>query len=255
MFYQVKEVAEYAGISVRTLHHYDEIGLLKPSSVTEAGYRQYTEENLERLQQILFLKEVGFSLKDITEIIDAPGFNRRTALKSHKRVLMEKKKRLEQMINTIEDTIAAMEGGEKVQGENLFKGLSLKEVKDIQEKYQEEVKEKYNSAVIEDSLRRTSSYSHEQWTGILEKSEAIWRALADRMDQKPSAPEVQQLIGKWRELITTYYYDCTLEIFRGLGEIYAADERFIKNIDRYGNGLAKFMSEAIHVYCDQLENA
>src|SRR4051794_6613571 len=111
MPYKVKEVADLVGVSVRTLHQYDEIGLLVPESVNQAGYRLYTERELERLQQILFFREIGFSLHEIKEILDRPEFDRKRALEAHKELLLEKKKRLEDIIFTVDKTIQSIEGG------------------------------------------------------------------------------------------------------------------------------------------------
>ena len=110
MRYKIKEVADLAGVSVRTLHHYDQIGLLKPDSVNEAGYRLYSRENLERLQQILFFKELGFELRAIKQILDSPGFDRLQALEAHRKALQEKKKRLEALIGSVETTIESIKG-------------------------------------------------------------------------------------------------------------------------------------------------
>lgn len=125
MPYKVKEVADLAGVSVRTLHHYDEIGLLTPESVTTAGYRLYSERELERLQQILFFKEIGFPLQEIKTILDSPGFDRERALIAHRELLIEKKKRLEDLINTVDKTIDAVKGGIVMDKKDMFEGFDM----------------------------------------------------------------------------------------------------------------------------------
>lgn len=137
--YKVKDIADIAGISVRTLHHYDDIGLLIPDSVTEKGYRLYSLENLERLQQILFFKELDFNLNEIKEILDNPNFDKKEALNNHKRLLEEKVRRLKKIINTVNNTINNMEAGIEMNEKNMFHGFNSDEIN----KYKEEVKDKY----------------------------------------------------------------------------------------------------------------
>lgn len=251
--YKVKEVAETTGVSVRTLHHYDRIGLLKPEEVSSAGYRLYSDENLERLQQILVFKEMDFSLHEIKEIIDRPDFNRNENLRKHKELLLAKKKRLEEIIRTVEMTIDSIEGGYQMENKDMFKGFDMKEIEEHQKKYSEEAKERYGKETVEKVEKRTAGYSSEDWGEIQNKTDEIYKRIIDGMDQGPEEPGVQRAVADWRQFITDHYYDCTLDIFRGLGDLYVDDPRFTKNIDKYQQGLAAFFKEAIHYYCDQQE--
>ncbi|MBT2662636.1 MerR family transcriptional regulator [Bacillus sp. ISL-45] len=251
--YKVKEVAELTGVSVRTLHHYDRIGLLKPEALTYAGYRLYSEGNLERLQQIIVFKEMDFSLQEIKEIIERPEFNRKENLKKHRELLLAKKKRLEEMILTVKRTIDSIEGGYQMADRDMFKGFNMKEIEEHQKKYSEEAKKKYDKETVENVEKRTAGYSAEDWAEIQSKTDEIYKQLIARMDQGPEAQEVQQAVADWRQFITDHYYDCTLDIYRGLGDLYVADPRFTKNIDKHQQGLAAFFKEAIHFYCDQQE--
>lgn len=251
--YKVKEVAELTGVSVRTLHHYDRIGLFKPEALSSAGYRLYSEENLERLQQIMVFKEMDFSLQEIKEIMERPEFNRQENLKRHKELLLAKKKRLEEMIQTVEQTIDSIEGGYKMADKDMFKGFDMKEIEEHQKKYSEEAKKKYGRETVENVEKRTSGYSAEDWGDIQSKTDEIYKRLITGMNQGTEAPEVQQAVADWRQFITDHYYDCTLEIYRGLGDLYVEDPRFTKNIDKYQQGLAAFFKEAIHYYCNQQE--
>ncbi|WNF21137.1 MerR family transcriptional regulator [Mesobacillus jeotgali] len=251
--YKVKEVAEFTGVSIRTLHHYDRIGLLTPEAVSTAGYRLYSEENLERLQQILVFKEMDLSLHEIKEIIDRPEFNRKENLIKHKKLLIAKKKRLEEMIITVERTIHSIEGGYHMAEKDMFQGFDMKEIKEHQKKYSEEAKERYGKEAVEKVEKKTAGYTADDWGNIQSKTDEIYRRLIAGMDQGPEAPEVQQAVADWRQFITDHYYECTLEIYRGLGNLYVDDPRFTKNIDKYQLGLAAFFKEAIHVYCDQQE--
>jgi MerR family transcriptional regulator, multidrug-efflux activator len=244
--YLIKEVAELAGVSVRTLHHYDNIGLLVPETLSPAGYRLYTPVNLERLQQILFFKEIGFTLQQIKEILDDPKFDRKQALLEHKVFLEKKIERFLEMVQTVEKTIKSIEGGTNMENKDMFNGFDLSEIEEHQRKYSEEAKQKYGKEIVE----KTEEKTKEDWVNIQHKTDAIYKKILERIDQGPADPMVQQEVGKWRQLITDHYYDCTLEIFRGLGDMYVADERFTAFYNKYDERLATFLRDAMHIYCD-----
>ena len=149
---KVKEVADLVGISVRTLHHYDEIGLLIPEDMTQAGYRIYSEKNLEHLQQILFFKELGFSLKKIKEIMESPTFNRQEALTKQHQMLLEKRKRIDQMIWTIEKTIQHSKGDITMTNEEKFKGFDFSH-----NPYEEEAREKWGDKAVDQANEKTKN--------------------------------------------------------------------------------------------------
>lgn len=152
--YKVKEVAKMVGISVRTLHHYDEIGLLKPETVTSAGYRLYSDKDLEKLQQILFFKELDFDLKKIKEIINHPNFDRKRALEMHKELLIKKRDRLNKIIECVEKTINSMERGIEMEKEEMFSAFDMSEIEKHQEKYAEETRQKYgNTDAYKESMQ------------------------------------------------------------------------------------------------------
>ncbi len=255
MPYMVKEIAEIAGISVRTLHYYDQIGLLKPASINMAGYRIYSDDDLERLQQILFFKELDFSLTEIKDILARPGYNRKEALKAHRELLIKKRERLTKIIKSVEKTIDSLEGGKAMTKREMFAGFDMSEIERHIEKYADEVKEKYgHTEAYRESMEKTSRYKKEDWNRIMKNSADIYIKLAALLEQDPADPAVQKLIEDYRQFITDNFYHCTREIFRGLGELYVNDRRFTKNIDQYKPGLAKFMSEAIKIYCEQQED-
>lgn len=253
MLYKVKEVSKIVGISVRALHHYDEIGLLKPENLTEAKYRLYSDKDLERLQQILFFKELDFSLQEVKEILDNPNFDRKRALKSHKELLVEKKKRIEKIIKSVEKTIDSIEGEIEMDKKEMFDGFDMSEIEKIKEKYAEEAKAKYgNTEAYKESEEKTSKYTKEDWNNIQKSTEEIYKKIIDNMDKGVADPKVQAAVGELRQQITDNFYNCTPKIFRGLGDLYVADERFTKNIDKYKEGLAAFLKEAMHYYCDNI---
>lgn len=251
MLFKIKEVANLVGISVRTLHHYDQIGLLKPKSTTTAGYRLYADHDLERLQQILFFKELGFNLQEIKEILDSPNFDRKQALQAQKDLLIKRKERLEAIIRLVEKTLT--EGGSDMSKKDMFDAFDMSEIEAHQKKYAAQARQLYGKEMVEETEERTSKYSKNEWASIMSKWDSIINQLAAGMDKGPAHEHVQQLLDEFRQHITDNFYTCTLEIFRGLGDLYVNDQRFTANIDKYRSGLSKFLREAIHIYCDTNE--
>ncbi len=247
--YKINEVSKLTGVSIRMLHHYDKIKLLEPSKRTDSNYRMYNDDDIARLYQILLFKELEFPLQEIKQILDDKDFNREEALKVQRNLIFEKKKRLERILESIDDTIENL-GGETM-SKNNFKAFGYEDVKKHQEKYKEETEKRYGkSDAYRESQGKTSKYSKNDWENIMQEAGAIYEELYKLMDKDPSDEKVQELIQKWRNHITTNFYNCTIEIFRGLALMYVGDERFTKNIDKYGEGLAKFMSDAMNIYCD-----
>lgn len=254
MSYKVKQVSKIVGVSVRTLHHYDEIGLLTPEYVTDAGYRMYSDEDLERLQQILFFKELDFNLKEIINILDTPGFDKMNALKTQKRLLLDKKKRIEMLILSVEKTLVSMEKGTEISKKDMFAGFDIQEIEKHKEKYSEETKKRYGSgAAYKESVKKTSKYLKEDWFRINTHQKKINQKIIDHMYKGIEDPIVQEGVAELRQHITDSYYNCTVEIFRGLGSLYVQDEGFAKNLDKNKQGYAEFLSRAIHYYCDRLK--
>lgn len=235
----IGEAAEIAGISKRTLHYYDEIGLLVPKTRNDVMYRYYDDADLLRLQQIMFLKEIGFDLKSIMKMMNDPEYDEQEALKDQKELLIMKRERLNQIISLVEKT---MRGEQK---------MSFEEFDDkLIEEYKKEAKEKYgNTEQYAQSIRKTAKYSKSDWERINNEAAAIYKALYESREKPVNDMKVQQLVKSWQDHITRYYYDCTKEILNGLADLYISDPRFTGNIDKYGEGLAEFMSKAIREYC------
>ncbi|KXZ20634.1 MerR family transcriptional regulator [Bacillus nakamurai] len=248
MLYQVKQVADMSGVSVRALHHYDLIGLLAPKEVSEAGYRLYSDACLERLQHILFFKEIGFRLR-ILKICWIIRLWKAT-LESQKDILLNKRQRIDRMIETVDKTIASIEGGAEMKERELFAGLSMKEIKEHQTKYADEARALYGKDMTDQTEKKTAAYTKEDWSTVMSEWGAIYERIAKNMEKGPGDAEVQEAIDDFRNHISTYFYECKPDIFRGLGDLYTADQRFTENIDRYGKGLAAFLREAIIVYCE-----
>ena len=237
---QIKEFAEITGVSVRTLHYYDEIGLLIPAFVDRiTGYRFYDENSLLRMQEILFYRELDFSLKSISEILSSPDYNKNRALKEQKQLLIIKKERLERLISSIDGAM---------KGENIMKAFDNSEF----ERYKSEVKEKWgNTDAYKEHAVRTKNYSKQKWNDLAEGMDCIMAEFAEcmRKGKMPDSHEAQNLVKMLQNHITENYYLCTNEILAGLGQMYVADERFKNNIDKYADGNALFVCEAIEVYC------
>jgi len=244
---KVKEVADLVGISVRTLHYYDEIGLLVPEETTESGYRLYSDENLETLQQILFFKELGFPLKKIKDIIYNPSFDRQEALELQRQMLMEKRERLDQMIATIEKTIKHMKGEIQMSNKEKFEGFDFRH-----HPYEEEAWKRWGDEAVDRVNAKVRNMTKEEQKALSQEMESIYQKLAALRHQSPESEEAQAAIKEWYDFLNNHfnqYY--TLDVFKGLGQLYVEDERFTKNIDQYGEGLAEFMRDAMHIFADK----
>lgn len=241
---QIKEFAEMTSVSVRTLHYYDEIGLLKPSFVDEQnGYRFYEENSLERMQEILFYRELDFSLKSIAEILASPNYDKQKALAEQKRLLMLKKERLTRLI-------AALEQAEK--GEITMSAFDNSEYEIARQQYEDEAKRRWGDTdAYRESQAKTAGYSKDKWNDVLNGMNGVFAEFAEckKCGESTDSDAAQQLVKKLQDYITSNFYHCTNEILAGLGQMYVCDERFKNNIDKNGEGTAEFVSEAIKIYC------
>ena len=237
---QIKEFAEFTGVSVRTLHYYDEIGLLQPAKVDcSTGYRFYDEESLLRMQEILFYRELDFSLKSISEILSSSNYDKAKALHEQKQLLILKKERLERLILAIDGA---------VKGENVMVAFDNSEF----EKYKAEAQEKWsNTDAYKEHAEKTKNYSKQKWNNLAEGMDHIMGEFAVCMKNGKmfNSEETQSLVKKLQNHICENYYNCTNEILEGLGKMYVADERFKKNIDKHADGTAAYVREAINYYC------
>lgn len=243
----VKEVASLVGISIRTLHHYDEIGLLKPQNVTESGYRLYSERDLETLQQILFFRELGFPLKQIREIISSPDFDRKEALELQQKMLLEQRNRLNKMILTIEKTIKHEKGEIKMTNKEKFEGFDFSH-----NPYEEEARKRYGDKAVNESNEKISKLSKKDQKEFADKFIAIYTKLAEIRHIPADSKEAQEAIGEWYIFLNTFG-NYPPEAFKAVGQMYIDDERFTKNIDKFGEGLSLFMRDAMAIYADNLK--
>ena len=235
----VGEISKMTGISVRTLHHYDEIGLLKPARVTEAGYRLYDEEALERLQHILLFRELQFPLKEIRDMLDSPVFDPAQALETQIHLLEMQRDHLENLIALARKI---QKKGEKIMDLRAFDQSKMDE-------YKKEAKEKWGNTAA------YHAYEEKEKAGVSQGADALMAFFADLgkyRDLSPRDERVQQKIADLQKLITDNFYPCTKEILCGLGMMYTQDERFRKNIDAAGGeGTAAFAGQAIEIFCSQ----
>ena len=233
---QIKEFAQLTGVSVRTLHYYDEIGLLKPSEVdAQTGYRFYDENAFERMQEILFYRELDFSLKTIAEILSSPDYDKQQALSRQRKLLLAKKERLEQLIATLD---SVEEGMGFMKTKNEYEALK--------NQYAEEAKQRWgNTDAYQESESRNTDFSKS--APLLD---AVFEEFAElnRAGASPESEPAKIMAEKLQQCITDNFYTCTDEILKGLGQMYVADERFRKNIDRHGEGTAEFVSACIKNY-------
>ena len=240
----IKEFADFTGVSVRTLHYYDEIGLLKPAIIDQGnGYRYYDKENAERMFEIIFLREMDFSLKSIKDLLSSPYYNKKEAFRKQKKLLTLKKDRLERLIE-------ALDKAEK--GEFNMKILNNNEYETAKNSYEKEVKEKWgHTDAYKESQAKTSGYSKEKQNDVNEGLMAIFSEFAKAMNSNinSDSDEATAIAEKLRSYITENFYTCTKEILSGLGEMYVLDERFRNNIDEYGAGTAEYARSAIKSYC------
>ena len=238
----VSEAAKRAGVSVRTLRWYDEIGLLKPSEVTQAGYRFYDDAAMAALQQILFYRELGVPLEQIGRILSAPDNDRTEALRKHRTLLLMKRRRLDDMLRLVDETI----GGIAMYDERPKPTQADWEA--VKNQYAQEAAERWgNTEAFLESRETHAKYTPGQEAQINAEMEEIFRAFGACDD--PEGPEAQALVKRWQAHITQYHYNCTDGILSCLGQMYVNDPRFRENLEKYGPGTAQKISAAIAAYC------
>ena len=237
----VHEVVKLTGITARTLHYYDEIGLLKPTKVTEAGYRMYDDTALSRLQNILLFRELKFPLKEIKVILDSPNFDPSEAIAQQIRLLELQYKHLGELITF---TRELQKKGVMTMNFEVFDKSEIN-------KYEAEVKAKWgNTKAYQEYKQKDIARNKDSYGKLAKELMTMFSELGELKHLTPNADEVQMKISALQKFITDNYYVCTDEILSGLGEMYASDERFKNNIDKVGgDGTADFVKQAIAVYC------
>jgi DNA-binding transcriptional MerR regulator len=241
--FTVKQLSKMAGITPRTLHYYDEIGLLKPSEVGDNGYRYYGEESLLRLQQILLYRELGMPLENIKKITGRRDFDALSALESHRKELLKRIKQMERLINTVDVTILHLKGQKEMSKRQLFEGFSEEQ----QAEYEKEAMQKYDPATVKASNQRWKNYSAAEKQRIGDEGNAVYESIFLAMPKGPSSTEAQAGVERWRHHME-YFWVPNDDQLLGLADLYNDDPRFKANFDKFDPNLAEFMREAVKVY-------
>jgi len=239
----IKKLADIAGISVRTLHYYDEIGLLKPQFRRDNGYRYYGEKEVILLQQIMFFRELGFSLDEIRSFISNPGFDVTEALKQHKKLLIKKDKRLKDLVNNVERTISNMGKQSGMNIKEFYQGFSKKQI----EKYREEVKLRWGSKTLEESEKRVLDMGREKFIALQAEGGKIFKAIMESMSEGYDSRYVQDLIVEWRKWLENFHHYSDEEVVE-LGRAYSQHPDFIRFFQQYSDDLPIFLTRAIEHY-------
>ena len=239
--YHIKEAAELSGVSVKTLHHYDKIGLLVPLK-SENGYRIYSQEDLERLQVILYYKYLGFSLEKIAELLKEEQTDLLPHLTRQLDYLIRERQHLDTLIATLQKTIQEQKGERNMTIEEKFTGFSYQD----NQKYHQEAVEKYGQEVMDQALERQKGREDE----VTEVFNQVFQTLAQNLkDGLPvSANENQDQAAKLLDAIRTYGFDCSIEVFGHIGKGYVYNPEFKENIDKFGAGTAQYTSDVIAHY-------
>lgn len=242
--YTVSQVSRMAHITVRTLHHYDEIGLLVPSRGGQNGYRRYSDADLERLQQILLFKELGFTLDAIRTLIDEPADTRRAALLSQRELLVGELRKTNAVIRAIETALHVLEETGTMSNDRMFDGFDEFE----HAQYEEEARERWGDTdAYRESARRAKQYNKQDWQRMKQEMDAVHNGIAELMRAgKPAdAPEVTALAEQHRLHIDRWFYPCSHEMHQAMGDMYIADARFTATYEKISPGLAQYMRDAI----------
>jgi MerR family transcriptional regulator, thiopeptide resistance regulator len=237
----VSEVAKLTGVTVRALHHYDELGLLCPSERSEAGYRLYSYDDLARLREILIWRRLGFSLSEIQSLLDDPGHDRLAALERQRELVRAELDRLGALAVAVEEAIDAELSGTRLEETKMFEGFDPSE-------YQDEARERWgHTEAYRESLRRTQGYGQAEWDAIGRESAEIVDELAAlmRTGEPATGEAARALAERHRQHLSRWFYPCPPQMHRGLAEMYVADDRFRRNYEREAEGLAAYFHDAI----------
>jgi DNA-binding transcriptional MerR regulator len=250
--YSVGRVAALSGVTIRTLHHYDEIGLLSPGGRSDAGYRVYEEADLERLQRILFYRELGFTLKEISTIVDDPSTDAMGHLRRQRGLLVERIERLNAMVDAIDYEMEAKTMDIRLTPEERFEVFG----EFRPEEHAEEAERRWGETdSYKESSRRVSKYTKEDWLKLKAEGEEVEARLAAAFEAglAPDSEQAMAAAEAHRQHISRWFYECTYDIHRGLAEMYVSDERFRSHYDKRSPGLASFVREAVLANAERAE--
>lgn len=249
MEYTVQKLAKLAGVSNRTLRYYDEIDILKPARINSSGYRIYGEAEVDKLQQILFYRELGVSLEHIKNIVTSPEFDGATALKEHRKKLLKKRKQLDLLIANVEKTIASTEGRIQMSNKEKFEGFKKKMIEDNEKKYGKEIREKYGEDIVDKSNAKVMNMTEEEHSAVTKLANEVKETLAQAFAKGDPASELAQKAADLHKQWLCFYWDeYNKEAHANLAQMYVADERFTAYYDKEQPGTAEFLRDAIQIY-------
>lgn len=247
MYYKIKEITDISGVSVRMLHYYDKIGLLKPESVSQAGYRLYTTDDINRLSQILFYKELDFSLEEIKEIIYSSNSSKLEMLKMQQQILSKKRDKIDALMRAINKSINSLEQGGDTRDPNIFTSLDLAEISRNKEQLKKDLMTHLYIS-DEDCGAKTSQYSSDDWTIVMSKVDRILNEIAVIAEKGPADTEIQELISKYKEFINNNLTKCDNKTLKILGALYVDNPVYRSYMERYGESFPEFLKNAIDIY-------
>lgn len=249
MEYTVQSLARLAGVSSRTLRYYDEIGILKPARINSSGYRIYGRNEVDRLQQIMFYRELGFSLDTIKEIITSAEFDFIAALREHRVGLLEKRAQLDLLIANVEKTIKANEGGIAMSDKEKFEGFKERLIEENEEKFGEEIRAKYGKEAVEKSNKIFKNMTKEEYDNLTKLGEEVISTLHEAFKQGNPASELAQKAAELhKQWITSCWGNYDKGAHANLAQMYVDDERFRKHYEKENPGAAEFLRDAIWIY-------
>lgn len=252
MEYTVSELGKLSGVSSRTLRYYDEIGLLKPARINDSGYRIYGENEVDLLQQILFYRELGISLAEILNIINDPNFDHIQALKNHHMNLKKKRTQLDELISTVENTIAYQEGEFNMQNKEKFAGFKEETIRKNEEKYGAEIRTQFGDETIDASNAKLRGMSQAAYDDMISLEKEVIELLVKACETaNPTSDVAKELVMKHKQWLMYSWSNYSKEAHAGLAEMYVADERFAAYYNEHVEGGAKFLRNAISAYVNE----
>jgi len=250
MEYTINKLAKLAGITTRTLRHYDEIGLLSPTRSNSNGYRIYGQLEVDKLQHILFYRELELPLDEIKRMVDDKNFNPDDTLQNHLIALQAKRNQLNTLIATVEKTILTKRGEIKMTNEEKFKGFKQQLVDDNEQKYGAEIRDNYGNDAVDGSYAKIAGMSQADYDEVTALEQSLMDALQAAFEQGEPAGELGMRVAELHKKWLCYYWkDYSQEAHIGLAEMYVADERFTAYYDKIGVGCTRFLRDAIVTYC------
>jgi DNA-binding transcriptional MerR regulator len=252
MEYSINQLAKLAGVSSRTLRYYEQIGLLNPRRTKHNRYRVYGMAEVDRLQQILFYRELGFQLEEIKQILLSKNFHEITALNEHMTALQVKKAQIEKMIDNLQKTIESKRGGFEMSDKEKFEGFKKQLIDENEAKFGKEIREKYGEENVEQSNARMMGLSQAEYEQMEALSIEIKQKLKEAFERgNPSSDLAQEVCDLHRQWLGYTWTSYSKKAHLGLGQMYVEDERFKANYDAISPGAAEFLYEALKVYCKE----